>query len=103
MLLKNQFADDQPGKGLSFYRKTGEQKMKHITYGQYVLVGLILVSLVSVFLKMGIFYAITFGISGILVLQYIFKRRISLHTKIDDASLVETKSSWSSRMHLFVS
>ncbi|NTU28596.1 hypothetical protein HPY27_00270 [Brevibacillus sp. HB1.1] len=85
-MLQNQLTDYQPGKGFSFFRKTGEQKIKQITYSQYGLAGLILV---CVLLKLSTFYAISFGVIGILVLQYTFKRRISLHTKIDDASLFE--------------
>ncbi|TKI55340.1 hypothetical protein E8L90_07715 [Brevibacillus antibioticus] len=84
--LQNQLTDYQPGKGFSFFRNTGEQKIKHITYVQYGLAGLILV---CVLFNISTFYAISSGITVILVLQFIFKRRISLHTKIDDASLFE--------------
>ncbi|WGV57554.1 hypothetical protein QIH01_18915 [Brevibacillus brevis] len=85
-MLQNQLTDYRPGKGFSFFRKTGEQKLKYITYAQYGLAGLILV---CVLFHISAFYAISVGITGILVLQFTFKRRISLHTQIDDASLFE--------------
>ncbi|MFE1625261.1 hypothetical protein ACFLFF_00790 [Brevibacillus reuszeri] len=84
--LQNEMADYQPGKGFGFFRKTGEQKIKYITYAQLGIAGLVVLCL---FLNIATLQAIVTGIIGILVFQYMIKKRITLHTKIDDASLFE--------------
>lgn len=76
----------QPGKGFGFYRKSREAKLKHYTYVQIILVVLICV---SILFKTGIGQALTFGIGGILYIQFFLIRRVSLHTTIDDATLFE--------------
>lgn len=78
--------DYQPTQGFRYYRKTREGKLKELTYTQYGVVALILL---SIFFQIGIRYVVAYGISGILAVQFFIKRRIHLHTKIDDASLFE--------------
>lgn len=79
-------AEYLPGKGFGFYRKSRKAKLKHYTYAQIIIVGLICLSIV---LKTGIGHALSFGIAGILYIQFFLIRRVSLHTTIDDATLFE--------------
>jgi hypothetical protein len=85
-MLQNQLADYQPGKGFSFFRKTGEQKIKVITYTQIGMAGLILFSLIT---KLSVGPTLFIGLSALVYLQFVMKRRIKVHTKVDDATLFE--------------
>lgn len=76
----------QPGIGFKHYRKTKERKLKEFTFSQCGILGMILLSL---YFQIAVAQAIVSGILGIILIQYHFKRRINIHTKIDDASLFE--------------
>jgi len=78
--------DYYPGQRFKFFRKTREAKLRTLTYAQYILAGLLVVSMV---LGLSAGLGLVYGVGGILFIQFYQKRRIKLHTKIDDASLFE--------------
>ncbi len=78
--------DYHPGQGFRYFRKTKEGKLKQLTLSQC---GLAVIALLCVFFRISVDEALVSGIAGILFIQYYLKRRIHLHTPIDEASLFE--------------
>lgn len=76
----------QPGKGFGYYRKTREQKLKHMTVGQFILAAVPIVTTLFGYFS---FSTIIGSIIAILFIQFHLKRRVSLHTPVDDATLFE--------------
>jgi hypothetical protein len=76
----------RPGKGYWYYRMSPRSKKIYLTAGQWVLILLLLL-----FWRAGYFnwYMAFSALFGIYYIQAVVKRRIRLHTDIDDASLFE--------------
>lgn len=75
----------RPGKGFWYYRMSAQSKRTYITAGQWLL---FLILMISYMTGYGNGYTVTTGIGGIIALWAI-KRRIKLHTEIDDPTLFE--------------
>lgn len=74
-----------PGKGFWYYRMSAQSKRTYNTAGQWLL---FLILMISYMTGYGNGYTVTTCIGGIIALWAI-KRRIKLHTEIDDATLFE--------------
>lgn len=74
----------QPGRGFKFYRKTPEQKIRTLSYAQIFVIPISIVG----FIYANFMYTLI-GLISALALFQIIKKRITLHTPIDDASLFE--------------
>ncbi|WP_410770362.1 hypothetical protein [Fontibacillus sp. BL9] len=75
-----------PGKGYWYYRQSPQSKSTYLTVTQWLLLLFILVFWMSGYFS---WYVSIVALLGIYYIQTLFKRRIRLHTVIDDASLFE--------------
>lgn len=85
-LIRGTLAPYRPGKGFWYYRMSAQSKRAYITSGQWVLVLLLIGSWMLDYLNG---YTAVTAVGGIIALQVLVKRRIKLHTEVDDASLFE--------------
>lgn len=85
-LIRGTLVPYRPGKGFWYYRMSAQSKRAYITAAQCVLL-LLLIG----FWVMDYFngYTAATAVGGIIVLQVLVKRRIKLHTEVDEASLLE--------------
>ncbi|WP_334076863.1 hypothetical protein [Paenibacillus sanfengchensis] len=84
--IQGTLAPYRPGKGFWYYRMSAQSKRTYITVGQWVLFLLLIGSWMMDYFNG---YTVVTAIGGIIALQVLVKRRIQLHTEIDDASLFE--------------
>lgn len=76
----------RPGKGFWYYRMSRDNKLNYLTAGQ-VVAGLILIADLA-FLSFS-YIRLFFCLFGIVFIQTVIKKRIALHTEVDDATLFE--------------
>lgn len=76
----------RPGKGFWYYRMKPKQKMNYLTAGEILVILLIALSFWIGYVS---WYSIVVSAICLYYIQFVIKRRIKLHTPIDDASLFE--------------
>jgi hypothetical protein len=82
-----QFASEyRPGEGFRYYRRTAQQKVRYLTWGQWIL-GVMIVLFLFV-LDSGLI-PFLMSIFGILTIQFSIKKRIKNHQEPDAAELAE--------------
>ncbi len=76
----------RPGKGFRYYRADTQKKLRHITYGQWLALFFIAGSWMTGY---GTYLGTVIAVLAIADSQFRIKRRIRLHTTVDDATLFE--------------
>ncbi|MFD1177614.1 hypothetical protein ACFQ3W_15070 [Paenibacillus puldeungensis] len=85
-MLMRTIAPFQPGKGYWYYRMSPQSKRVYFTVTQWTLFLIVLLYWMSGHHS---WYAAVGGLFSIYYIQVMLKRRIQLHTEVDDASLFE--------------
>ncbi|MEK4427977.1 hypothetical protein MHB54_01810 [Paenibacillus sp. FSL M7-0802] len=76
----------QPGKGYGYYRRTVQQKLRYLTWGQWLVGGLIVLMFFIFNVRLSAFLI---AILGILTIQFSIKKRIKNHQEPDVTELEE--------------
>ncbi|MBU9707651.1 hypothetical protein KSP24_12040 [Paenibacillus sp. AK121] len=76
----------QPGKGYGYYRRTAQQKLRYLTWGQWILGGFIVLMFFIYHVRLSAFLI---AILGILTIQFSIKKRIKNHQEPDVTELDE--------------
>ncbi|MDU5948610.1 MAG: hypothetical protein E6Z15_16350, partial [Paenibacillus macerans] len=85
-LLKGDIRPYVPRKGFWYYRLSPQNKITYLSVSQLVF---FLLLIVFWLFDLGTWYATFTALGGIVYIQFVIKRRIKLHTPVDDASLFE--------------